>query len=234
MNANGGTRPGVAVLGGTGDLGFGLAGQLARAGYSVTIGSRSAKKAELAAIDVADANPAADVAGAANPDAAAAADIVVMTVPFSSHAATIDSVRDAVQGKIFVDATVPLVPPKVMRVQMPAGGPAAKQAQERLGEDVRVVSAFQNIAAAHLRADDLTRNECDVLVCGNDSEARQAVIELAEAIGLSAWHAGCIDNSAVAEALTSVLIFLNRKYGLEGAGIRITGGEASDCASAAA
>jgi len=219
-------KPGIAVLGGTGDLGLGLASQLARVGYAVTIGSRSANKAELAAIDIVDENPGVNVSGLANPDATAGADIVIMTVPFASHAVTIESVREAAQGKVFVDATVPLVPPKVMRVQMPAGGSAAKQAQELLGEDVRVVSAFQNIAAAHLRADDLSHNDCDVLVCGNDAEARQAIIDLATAIGLRAWHAGSIDNSVVAEALTSVLIFLNKKYQLEGAGIRITGGEA--------
>jgi len=218
-------KPRIAVLGGTGDLGFGLATQLARAGYAVTIGSRSANKGDLAAIDIIDANPGVNVSGLANPDAAADADIVIMTVPFASHAATIASVREAAQGRIFVDATVPLVPPKVMRVQMPESGSVAKQAQELLGENVRVVSAFQNIAAAHLRAGDLSQNDCDVLVCGNNAEARQAVIDLATTIGLRAWHAGSIDNSVVAEALTSVLIFLNKKYQLEGAGIRITGGE---------
>lgn len=226
-------RPNIAVLGGTGDLGFGLASQFARAGYAVTIGSRSAQKAELAAIDIVDEIPGAIVSGASNPEASAAADIVIMTVPFASHTATIESVREAAQGKIFVDATVPLVPPKVMRVQLPEGGSAARIAQDILGKGVRVVSAFQNIAAAHLRGD-LRHNDCDVLVCGNNADARQAVIDLAEAIGLRAWHAGAIDNSVVSEALTSVLIFLNKKYQLDGAGIRITGGDSSDEASEAA
>ncbi|RMF98777.1 MAG: NADPH-dependent F420 reductase [Gammaproteobacteria bacterium] len=213
----------IAVLGGTGDLGWGLALQLARAGYPVIVGSRQAEKGERAAAELKAAAPEAEVRGTANPEAAAAADIVIMTVPYASQLPTLESVRDQVQGKIFVDATVPLVPPKVMRVQLPEGGSAAKQTQEFLGEGVRVVSAFQNVAAEHLRSGSLSDEECDVLVCGNDPDARQAVVELAEAIGLRAWHAGPIDNSAVAEGLTSILIFLNKRYKLDGAGIRITG-----------
>ena len=149
-----------------------------------------------------------------------------MTVPFASQQPTLESIKDQVQGKIFVDATVPLVPPKVMRVQLPDGGSAAKQSQAFLGENVRVVSAFQNIAAAHLREGKQDDEDCDVLVCGNDADARQTVVDLAQAIGLKAWHAGAIDNSAVAEGLTSILIFLNKKYKLDGAGIRITGHKA--------
>lgn len=213
----------IAVLGGTGDLGWGLALQLAKAGHPVTIGSRKAEKGEAAAAEVLEAAPEVDVRGAANPDAAAWADVVIMTVPFASQRPTLESVRDEVQGKIFVDSTVPLMPPKVMRVQLPEGGSAAKQTQEFLGEEVRVVSAFQNVAAAHLRSGDMDEEECDVLVCGNDPDARQVVVDLAAAIGLKAWHAGAIDNSAVAEGLTSILIFLNKKYKIDGAGIRITG-----------
>ena len=155
--------------------------------------------------------------------AAAAGDIVILTVPFDSHRMMLEVIKEVVQGKIFVDATVPLVPPKVTRVQLPEHGPAGKQAQEFLGEDVRVVSAFQNIAAAHLQADEQHAADCDVLVSGNDPKAREVVVQLAGAMGLRAWHAGVIDNSAVAEALTSVLIFLNKRYKIDGAGIRITG-----------
>lgn len=217
------SKPAIAILGGTGDLGSGLAYQLARAGYKITIGSRSAEKAQQAATALSQEIPGSSIGAAANPDAAAAAEVVIMTVPFASHASTIEAVRDSVQGKIFVDTTVPLVPPKVMRVQLPPGGSVAKTAQEQLGSDVRVVSAFQNIAAAHLRSDNLQEVASDVLVCGNNHEARQVIIDLAETIGLTAWHAGAIDNSVVPEALTSILIFLNKKYQLNGAGIRITG-----------
>ena len=215
-------KPAIAIIGGTGDLGSGLARQLAKAGYAITIGSRTLEKAQQAATEIRKNIPAANIRAAANPDAAASAEVVIMTVPFASHARTIDSLVDSVQGKILVDATVPLVPPKVMRVQLPPGGCVAKRAQQTLGQNVRVVSAFQNIAAAHLHGDDLSAIACDVLVCGNDPEARQCVVGLAENIGLRAWQAGPIDNSVVAEALTSVLIFLNKKYQLDGAGIRIT------------
>ena len=150
-------------------------------------------------------------------------EIVVLTVPFGSKEPTLESIVDQVQGKIFIDTTVPLVPPKVMRVQLPQGGAAAKQTQEFFGDTVRVVSAFQNIAAAHLRENDLEHAQCDVLVSGNDADARETVVQLSQEIGLRAWHAGAIENSAVAEALTSVLIFLNKKYKFDGAGIQITG-----------
>lgn len=213
----------IAVLGGTGDLGWGLALQLAKAGYPVTIGSRKNEKAQTAVAALLAEAPDVDADGAANPDAAAAADIIILTVPYASQKPTLESVKDQVQGKIFVDATVPLIPPKVMRVQLPEGGSAAKQSQAILGDKVRVVSAFQNIAAAHLREGKLDDEDCDVLVCGNDPEARDIIVKLAEDIGLRAWHAGAIDNSAVAEGLTSILIFLNKKYKLNGAGIRITG-----------
>jgi NADPH-dependent F420 reductase len=213
----------IAVVGGTGDLGTGLAFQLAKAGYEVIIGSRSAERAEQAASQLQSELPGSHISGADNVDAARNGELVIMTVPFASHDVTLNSIRDQLEGKVFVDTTVPLVPPKVMRVQLPAEGSVAKQAQELLGDGVRVVSAFQNVAAAHLRHDRLGASACDVLVSGNDPGARDSVVEIAEKIGLKAWHAGPIDNSVVAEALTSVLIFMNKKYELDGAGIRVVG-----------
>ncbi len=221
------TRPTLAILGGTGDLGWGLAVRWLKAGYDIVIGSRAAEKAEDAAKKLAEYNFSGTVRGLDNAEAAAAADIVVLTVPFANHQVMLEAVHHAVQGKIFIDVTVPLVPPKVSRVQLPPGGCAAKVSQEFLGEDVRVVSAFQNVAADHLShvEHDI---DCDVLVCGNDKSARQTVLDLVEAAGMRGWHAGPIDNSAVAEALTSVLIFLNRTYKIDGAGIRITGESRAD------
>lgn len=214
-------KPSIAVLGGSGDLGSGLALRWARAGYPVIIGSRTEDKAKTAAATIAERFPDATVSGMDNAAAAEAGSIVVMTVPFSNHAATLESVRDAVQGKIFVDVTVPLVPPKVSRVQMPEGGSAGKIAQEILGPEVQVVSAFQNVAADHLA--DLDHDpDCDVLVAGNVVAAREQVVELVQACGMTGWHVGPIDNAAVAEALTSVLIFMNKRYKSPGAGIRIT------------
>ena len=215
-------KPTVAVIGGTGALGSGFAQRWARAGYPVIIGSRSAENAAAKASEMAATVKGAAISGMENGAAAAAADIIVLTVPYANHEPMLQAVRAGAQGKILVDATVPLVPPRVARVQLPAAGSAAKEAQDFLGDGVQVVSAFQNVAADLLQ-DEGGRIDCDVLVCGNKREAREAVVALAEAAGLKAWHAGSIENSAAAEALTSVLIFINRNGGLDHAGIRITG-----------
>ncbi len=220
-------NPSIAILGGTGALGTGLARRWARAGYAVLIGSRERAKAEAAAGAVLQRQPGANVRGLANREAAEAAEIVVMTVPYAHHDAIVDEIGPLVAGKILVVATVPLVPPKVSLVQLPEGGSIARATQARLGAHVRVVSAFQTVSAAHL-ADTDHAMDSDVLVCGNDTHARAAVIELVAAAGLRGLHAGRIDNSAVSEALTSVLIFLNRRYKIDGAGIRITGQAQSD------
>jgi NADPH-dependent F420 reductase len=217
--------PVLAILGGTGDLGTGLARRWVQAGYRVIIGSRTQEKADAAAADLREVMAERGVAefgveAMENLAAAEAADIITLTVPFSHQAATLEQLRPALQGKILVDVTVPLVPPKVGRVQLPEQGSAGQIAQEILGEAVRVVSAFQNVAAHHLQEGHGL--ECDVLVCGNDKEARAEVITLIEACGMRGFHAGLINNAAAAEALTSVLININRQYKCH-AGIRITG-----------
>ena len=217
--------PSLAILGGTGDLGTGLARRWAQAGYQVIIGSRTLEKAEAAVADLREVMAERGVAevavqAMANPDAASAADIVALTVPFSHQAGTLESVRPALQGKILIDVTVPLVPPRVARVQLPEQGSAGQIAQELLGEDVAVVSAFQNVAAAHLQEGKGV--ECDVLVSGNKKAAREEVIKLVEAAGMRGFHAGMINNAAAAEALTSVLIVINKQYGCH-AGIKISG-----------
>ena len=130
------TRPTLAILGGTGDLGWGLAVRWLKAGYDIVIGSRVAEKAEDAAKKLAEYNFSGTVRGLENAEAAAAADIVVLTVPFANHQVMLEAVHHAVQGKIFIDVTVPLVPPKVSRVQLPPDGCAAKVSQESQGEDV--------------------------------------------------------------------------------------------------
>jgi NADPH-dependent F420 reductase len=218
-------KPVLAILGGTGDLGTGLARRWAQAGYQVIIGSRTADKAETAAADLRKVMAergvdAVEVRAAENLAATQAADIVIMTVPFSHQSSTLEYVKSALKGKILIDVTVPLVPPKVARVQLPPAGSAGQIAQNLLGEDVRVVSAFQNVAAHHLQEGHAL--DCDVLVCGDDKEARAAVIALVEAAGMRGFHAGSIANSAAADALTSILIFINKQYNCH-AGIRITG-----------
>jgi len=211
----------IAIIGGTGALGAGLALRWARAGHTVTIGSRDGERAAEKAAEF-SRKAGAEISGLENSEAAAKGDLVVMAVPYASHAATLGSIKSQLNGKIFVDVTVPLMPPKVRTVQLPEGGSIAKNVQKELGDEVRVVSAFQNIAAAHLN--DLDHSiDCDVLVCGNDKASRGTVIKLAEDANMTAWHAGRIDNSAVAEALTSVLIFINSTYTIDGAGIKLVG-----------
>jgi NADPH-dependent F420 reductase len=161
------------------------------------------------------------VVGMANPEAAEQANIVVLTVPYAAHRATLESVKDVLKGKLLVDVTVPLVPPKVSKVQMPPAGSAAQEAREIVGEDVEVVAAFQNVSYEHLLGEEDV--ECDVLVTGTSKKARAEVLKLVDATGLTGWDAGPLENSVVAEGLTSVLIYINRQYGSTYAGIRITG-----------
>jgi hypothetical protein len=215
----------IAILGGTGDLGTGLARRWVQAGYNVVIGSRTQEKAEQAASELQTLMQERGVTAASvqpmdNQAAAEAGDIVVLTVPFSHQISTLESVKPALANKILIDVTVPLVPPKVGRVQLPEGGSAGQIAQDYLGEQTQVVSAFQNVAAHHLQEGHAL--ECDVLVCGDKKVAREAVITLVEATGMRGFHAGPIANSAAVEAMTSVLITINRQYKCH-AGIRISG-----------
>lgn len=212
----------IAVLGGTGQEGSGLALRWARAGNRVIIGSRNPERAKDVAASLSERIAPAKLEGAANRDAAAKADVVVLAVPYSAQRATVEEVRAQLAGKILIDVTVPLMPPKVSRVQLPEGGSAVEAIQKLLGEATRVVSAFQNVSAHHL-SDMSCGIECDVLVCGDDREAREVAVRLAEDAGLRGVHAGALANSAAAEALTSVLIAINRHYKVPAAGIRITG-----------
>ncbi|HQN04625.1 MAG TPA: NADPH-dependent F420 reductase [Anaerolineaceae bacterium] len=212
----------IGILGGTGKEGKGLAFRWSKAGYSIIIGSRTIEKAVAAAKEIRNLlGGEATVTGMENLEAASLSDIVVLTVPFNAHVPMLESLKDALQGKILIDVTVPLVPPKVAKVQMPPEGSAAMQAQQILGEGVQVVAAFQNISYENL----LTREDvdCDVLVAGTGKAARGVVIKLVEDAGLIGWDAGPIENSMVVEGLTSVLIGINKQYGVEASGIRITG-----------
>ncbi len=213
----------IAILGGTGDLGTGLAIRWSKAGHKIVIGSRTLEKAQNAVANLHKISPDTPADAMENVDAAAAGDIVVLTVPAEHQISTLDTVKAGLSGKILIDVTVPLVPPKVGTVQLPPEGSAGKRAQDFLGDDVMVVTAFQNIAAHLLQQD--VHVECDVLVCGNKRAARDKVIELAEQAGMTAWHAGPIENSAAAEALTSILIQINRRHEISHSGIKIVGQE---------
>jgi NADPH-dependent F420 reductase len=214
-------KPTLAIIGGTGALGSGLAQGFAAAGFPVVIGSRTAEKGEEFARSLVAAAGSRQVTGASNEAAAKAGDIVFITVPWATQPAIVEAIRPHVEGKLVVDTTVPLVPPKVARVQLPADDSAAVATQKRLGAGARVVAGFHNVAAHKLKSG--AAIDCDVLIFGDDPKDRETVIGLAKAIGLRALHAGPLANSTAAEALTSVLIGINRAYKVDGAGIRITG-----------
>lgn len=212
----------IAIIGGTGAEGGGIALRLAQAGHRVIIGSRDRTKAEKAAQDLDRMLGTTRLLGEDNRAAALAAEIVILAVPYAAQKASVEEIRDALHGKILVDATAPLMPPRVNRVQLPPGGSAVAAIQTMLGDRVHVVSAFQNVSAEKLKKLD-EHVDCDVLVCADDAAARQTVIGLIHEMGLRGIDAGPICNSAAAEALTSVLIWINRKYGVPGSGIRIAG-----------
>ncbi|MDB5584102.1 MAG: NADPH-dependent reductase [Bradyrhizobium sp.] len=204
----------IAIVGGTGHLGKAIARRLTKAGHDVTIGSRIADRAQAVAFEIGASR------GDKNAIAAQDKEIVIVTVPYSSQADTLKEIAPFVGNAIVVDTTVPLVPPKVMRVQLPAAGSAAAEAREHLGPDVRLVTAFHSVAAHILDTD--ARVECDVLVFSDDVEARQRIVELCADMELRGLSGGALVNSAAAEALTSILIYMNKTYSADGAGIRFT------------
>ncbi len=206
----------ISLLGGTGDLGTGLATRLLKAGYKIIIGSRTLEKAQQA-----ERSLGKNTKGLLNKDAALQGEIIILTVPFAHQRGIVEECKTELKGKLFIDTTVPLMPPKVATVQLPSEGSAAEIAQNILGDDVRVVSAFQNISAELLQSD--KEIDCDVLVCGNKKEWRQEVIDLVNTLGMKGWHAGMLPNSAAVEAMTSVLISINKHHAISHSGIKVTG-----------
>jgi NADPH-dependent F420 reductase len=212
----------IGVIGGTGAEGRGLALRWAAAGHRVIIGSRDAARAAEAAKSIQAVVPGANAEGLDRLAAAMAAQIVVLAVPYSAQLETARLIAPALQGKILIDVTVPLVPPKVSQVQLPPEGSCVVRLQRELGEGVQVVSAFQNVSA-HKLSDPAYKIACDVLVCADSKEARSKVIALAGDAGLRGINAGPLANSAAAEAMTSLLIWINRAYKIPDAGLAITG-----------
>ncbi len=213
----------LGIIGGTGKEGKGLAYRWVQAGHHVIIGSRQLEKAQRAVAELSGllGGETPLLEGMANEDAVAASEIAVLTVPYSAHRPTLEGLRGALQGRIVVDVVVPIVPPKVTKVQMPPAGSVAQEAQEILGEDCRVVDAFQNISYERLMEGGEV--DCDVLVCGKTRAARQVVLGLVADAGLTGWDAGPIENAVVVEGMTSVLIGLNIQHKVHASGIRITG-----------
>ncbi len=212
----------VAVLGGTGKEGTGLAYRWALNGYRVIIGSRDAERAAAHAAAMNSELKGDYVSGMSNDAAAKVADIVVLSVPYAAHQSTLESVRDLLHGKILVDVTVPLQPPEVRVVYVPEGKSAGLEAKAIVGDAVRIVSAFQNVSSEKLK-DPNTDVDCDVLVCSDSAEAKEEVMRLVQAAGMRGVDAGPLANSVAIEALTPVLLHINRVYKVKGSGIRITG-----------
>lgn len=212
----------IAILGGTGEQGPGLALRWSMAGEEVIIGSRSLERAEKVASELNAELGKPLIRGLENSQAAQAAEIVVLTVPYSAHLSTLETVKSQVQGKIFIDVSVPLDPENPRRMKMPPAGSATEEAQAFLGEATKVVGAFQNVSA-HLLRDAQHPIDCDVLVCGNDAAAKKIVLELVANMGLKAYDVGPAESARVVEGLTSLLIRLNIRHKSHTAGIRVTG-----------
>lgn len=214
----------IAIIGGTGKEGKGLAYRWVKAGYPVIIGSRKVEKAQSAVEELSDRlndSQKSRLTGMENAEAVKKAQIAVLTVPFQFHADILNSLKDDLTGKFLLDVTVPLVPPKVTTVHVPAEGSTSLQAQKILGSECRVISAFQNISFELLLSDEDI--ECDVLVCGVDKESRKLGVKLVRDAGLQAWNSGPLENSIVAEGFTSILIRINKQAGVQSAGLKITG-----------
>jgi 8-hydroxy-5-deazaflavin:NADPH oxidoreductase len=217
----------IAVLGGTGDQGYGLGLRWAAAGHEIIIGSRSAERGAAAAEELVDKLQAAGrptaVSGTDNLTATQQGEIVVLSVPYAAQEATLADVKDALDGKILLTVVAPLNPEKKARVWRPPSGlSAAEEAQAQVGEGCTVVAAFQNISAHHLV--DLDHGiVCDVLVCGDKGTAKQTVIQLCQDAGMRGVNAGALRNAVVAEGLTAVLIAINVINKVKDAGIRVTG-----------
>ncbi len=210
----------IAVLGGTGKEGSGLALRWANAGHEVIIGSRDPEKARRVAEELNLALGSERIRGTDNLSAAQEAEVVVLSVPYAAHKDTLSSVKEALTGKVLIDVTVPVNPADYTRVMLPPGGSASQEAQALLGDQVKVVTAFQNISATHLKKLDAPIH-CDVLVCSNDEAAKQVGMQLVADAGMKAWDAGPLDNAVVVEGLTAILLGINKRHKVKGAGIRI-------------
>jgi hypothetical protein len=218
----------IALIGGTGKEGNALAFRFAKAGVRVLIGSRDAAKAQTVATAMNLRVGTSSVEGYSNRDAAAQAEIVLLAVPFDGMKPILQDLRDAVQNKIVINIASSIDPERKSRAKVPAAGSTTAEVQQFFGEAVKVVAAFQSISPEKLESVDEkaaspVRIDCDVLVCGGDKASREIVIDLIRKIGIDAFDAGVLANAVAVEALTAVLIAVNIKYKIKGAGIRLVG-----------
>ena len=217
----------IGILGGTGPEGSGLAYRWARAGEEIALGSRDAQRAaETAAQLRARVGASAKIEGGDNASVASQCDVVVLTVPFSGHAALLKQLKSVWKpGTVVIDTTVPLaatVGGSATRMLGVWQGSAAEQARELLPQGISVAAAFHNLGAELLSKDEPV--DCDILVCSDDDKARQIASELAGKIpGARAIHGGKLENARIAESLTALLVGINVRYKVHSAGIRFTG-----------
>lgn len=212
----------IAILGGTGKEGAGLALRWAQTGHEIVIGSRDAERARAKAAELTGQLGGRHVEGMSNRAAAEAGEMVVLAVPASGLEATLPEVREACRGKVVISTVVPLTFGGGRLFTPPRQGSSAEQAQELLGPEARVVAAFHHLAAHELSSIEHAL-ECDLLLCGADPDARQAVAELGASMGLRAVDVGALTNAGPLEGITAVLATVNRRYKLKNSGIRITG-----------
>ncbi len=211
----------IAVVGGTGKEGRGMALRWAKAGHQVYIGSREAERASAKAVEL-RATGAGAIEGGDNAWAVRQAELVVLSVPYAAHAQTVESLKADLASRIIIDITVPLVPPNVRTVHLPKGQAAALEARAILGPSAKVVAALQHVSSSHLGDPDHAI-DCDVLACGDDDAAVEVALGVIRDLGVRAFHAGPLANAVALESLTPVLLHLTKKYKGQGVGIRLTG-----------
>jgi NADPH-dependent F420 reductase len=211
----------LGLVGGTGKEGTGLSVRWAKAGHTVAIGSRDAARAVEKAAELSQAS-GQKITGGDNVAVCRDADVVVVCVPYSAHASTLEGLKEALKGKVVVDITVPLKPPQVREVHLPEGQSAAQEARAILGADAKLVATLHHVSSVHLQ-DHEHGIACDVLVCADDSAAKESAMTLIADLGMRGLDAGPLRNAIALESLTPVLLYMNKRYKSEGTGIHITG-----------
>ncbi len=215
-------NPSIAIIGGTGKEGSAIAARFAKAGIRTLIGSRNAMKAQNTASMINAKFGKQNTEGYTNREATKQADVVLLAIPYDGMRPILEDIREATQNKIVINIASSLDPEKKSRARINPAGSITAEIQQFLGETAKVVAAFQNISPEQLEKLE-EKIETDVLVCGADREARETVINMIKRIGIDAFDAGMIANAVVVETMTAVLIAINIKYKIKGAGIRLVG-----------
>ena len=210
----------IAIIGGTGNLGPGLAFRWALAGFEIFLGSRTKEKAMTVSQEINDVIGKPSIKGMENSEAVSQANICVLTVHQAAHDTALEGLKDNLSGKILVDATARMTFPDLTP---PAPPSSARTAQNILGESVRVVAAFQNVAASALRKDPSNKLDSDALVCSDDISSAELIMQLAEAAGMRAYYAGDLDKAIIVEGLTSLLVAMNKHYKVHDGSVRLSG-----------